>query len=416
MKKKIYLATEKFPYSEDEKPFIQFELAALAKKYDITIMAHANNESAKQNISTSGLPLEIKVVNCEVKLNVIKVIYYFFRYVFDVDGLKEIVEIFKSHKNVLLKLYQSLGFYCRAMENWKSLTKKDLFSKEEEFIYYSFWYTYYTYSMTKHKKIYKNAKVITRAHGFDLYDERYACGRQPFKKIMDAKLDMIIFACDYAKRYYENRMNSLNTERYIVSKIGTKAANVNTNMRNKTDKIIVSCSKVVSLKRVHLIIEALSDWSLEQIEWHHFGDGEEFEKIKKYASERLNENSLIHYYFHGNTHNEDILQFYANNEVMCFITTSSTEGGAPVSIQEAMAYGIPIIGTDVGGITEMIQGNGILLSGDPEPNEIKSAIEYVFLNPDIGKGMGDISKKIWNREYCANVNVQGFLSLVEKLS
>lgn len=415
MKKKLYLSTQTFPFTENEKPYLQSELDALAKKYDVTIIAHANDNIAQQNISTINLPSGINVINCEVKLSVIKVIYYFIKYVFDADGLKEIKEIFKSRQNILLKSYQSLGFYCRAMENWKSLAKKALFDKEEEFIYYSFWYTYYTYSMTKQKHIYKNAKIITRTHGFDLYDERYICGRQPFKKIMDPKLDMIIFACDYAKKYYENKMHSLNTERYYVSKIGTKAANVNIGARKKTGKMIVSCSRVVELKRVHLIIDALSGWSLEQIEWHHFGDGEEFEKIKRYADERLSENSLIHYYFHGSTHNEDILQFYANHEIICFVTTSSTEGGAPVSIQEAMAYGIPIIGTDVGGITEMIKGNGILLSADPESNEIKNAIEYVFLNPEIRKRMGDVSKKIWYREYCADVNVQSFINLIEKL-
>lgn len=414
-KKKLYLLTEEFPYSESEKSFICYELKALAAKYDITIISHVSNEMAERNVSTVDLPSEIKVINCEIKLNIIKVIYYFFRYVSDIDGLKEILDICKSRSNILIKLYQSLGFYCRAMEHWKLLTRRDLLNKEEEFIYYSFWYTYFTYSMTRHKKKYKNAKIITRTHGIDLYDERYVCGRQPFKKIMDTKLDMVIFACDYAKKYYENRMYSLNTERYYVSKIGTGAANVNTSARKRRDKIIVSCSVVVDLKRVHLIIDALSGWSLEQIEWHHFGDGEEFERIKRYAYERLNENPLIRYYFHGYTQNGDILKFYANHEIICFITTSSTEGGAPVSIQEAMAYGIPIIGTDVGGITEMIQGNGILLSAAPEPNEIKNAIEYVFQNPEIRKKMGDASKKIWDREYCADMNVQRFMNLVEKL-
>ena len=414
MKKKLYLATERFPYSEDEKTFIQFELEALARDYDITIIAHANDGIVKQKGVAIDLPPKIRVVNCNIELSKIKIILIFFRYVFDIDGWKEIVEICRSHKNILFKIYQSLGFYARAMEDWRLLSKKNIFDEEQEFIYYSFWYTYYTYSMTKHKAIFKNAKIITRTHGFDLYDERFACGRQPFKKIMDAKLDRIIFACDYAKKYYENKIDSSDTGRYIVSRIGTKAANTNKNVRKKADNVIVSCSRVVDLKRIHLIIDALSDWDIGQIEWHHFGDGEEYEKIQKYAGERLNENSLVRYHFHGNTHNEDVLKFYADNEVMCFITTSETEGGAPVSIQEAMAYGIPIIGTDVGGITEMIQGNGILLKVNPTPGEIRNAIEYIVQNPDIRKRMCEVSVKIWSEEYCAEKNVQRFINFIKE--
>ena len=108
------------------------------------------------------------------------------------------------------------------------------------------------------------------------------------------------------------------------------------------------------------------------------------------------------------------MKFYADNEVLCFITTSETEGGAPVSIQEAMAYGIPIIGTDVGGITEMIQGNGILLKANPTPGEIRNAIEYIMQNPDIRKRMCDASVKIWSEEYCAEKNVQRFVNFIKE--
>ena len=60
-----------------------------------------------------------------------------------------------------------------------------------------------------------------------------------------------------------------------------------------------------------------------------------------------------------------------------FITTSSTEG-LPVSIQEAMAAGIPIIGTNVGGIPEMIDGNGVLLSANPSNKEVAEAILRIY--------------------------------------
>lgn len=414
MKKKLYLSTERFPYRNGEKTFLQSELKALAEEYDITIISHAEGELTVQEIWETDLPLGVTVVNCSIRLNAMKIILYFLRYVFDVDGWKEIIDIYKQHNNFFFMLYQSLGFYIRAMENWRLLSKKKLFDRKQDFIFYSFWYTYYTYSMTKHKRKYKNVKIITRAHGFDLYDERYQCGRQPFKKIMDTKLDKIFFACEYAKDYYIKKMYSLDTERYVVSKIGTQPALTNTDMRSEGN-VIVSCSRVVRLKRIYLIIDALSLWDKNEIVWHHFGGGEEYDAMEQYASRKLSKNIKVRYYFHGDIGNEDILRFYANNNIICFVTTSSTEGGAPVSIQEAMAYGIPIIGTDVGGITEMIHENGILIKSVPTAEEIRNAIEYIYCNPGARKKMCKASLELWEREYCSEKNVHRFVDLVNQM-
>lgn len=45
---------------------------------------------------------------------------------------------------------------------------------------------------------------------------------------------------------------------------------------------IVSCSRVDPIKRVHLIGETMMKWKCDRrIEWHHFGDGAEFDKLKR---------------------------------------------------------------------------------------------------------------------------------------
>lgn len=413
MKKKLYLSTVNFPYSDVGRTFIQSELCELAKKYDVTIIAHADHASAVKEISEMDLPSEVKVVNVSIQLTIMKVIFYFFKYIFDVDGWKEIIDICKQHKKFFFMLYQSIIFYSDAMENWRLLSKKDLFDKNQEFIYYSFWYSSYTYSMTRYKKKYKNIKIITRVHGVDLYDERWQCGRQPFKKIMDERLDKIIFACNYAKNYYENKKYSTDVTRYIVSKIGAQPALAGVAKEKGMHNIIVSCSRIVKLKRLSLIIDSLCVWEHGEIEWHHFGSGEEAKRIEEYAHEKLDGHPLVNYHLHGDTSNENILKFYADHEIMCFVTTSSTEGGVPVSIQEAMAYGIPIIGTDVGGITEAISENGILLKKNPTAEEIKRAIENILMHPDEREKMCKASVEMWSQEYCAEKNAHHFLKLIE---
>ena len=79
-----------------------------------------------------------------------------------------------------------------------------------------------------------------------------------------------------------------------------------------------------------------------------------------------------------------------------------------------MAYGIPIIGTDVGGITEMIQENGILIRSVPTAEEIRNAIAYIYCNPDVRKKMCKASLELWKQEYCAERNVQRFLNFLKE--
>ena len=93
-----------------------------------------------------------------------------------------------------------------------------------------------------------------------------------------------------------------------------------------------------------------------------------------------------------NNHLEDIVSFegWVNGKkkkellewANCFILPSYNEG-LPISILEAMSYGMPIISTPVGGITEVVKDgrNGVIVTpGDKE--QIWQAIKQYINNPD----------------------------------
>ena len=81
-----------------------------------------------------------------------------------------------------------------------------------------------------------------------------------------------------------------------------------------------------------------------------------------------------------------------------------------MSVQEAMAQGIPVIGTDVGGITEMIQGNGILLPRDPDGSEVAAAIgRMMSLDEHEKTAMQKQSRRLWKQEFCIDVSYQELL-------
>ena len=69
------------------------------------------------------------------------------------------------------------------------------------------------------------------------------------------------------------------------------------------------------------------------------------------AKRELGARNDVTYTFKGNTDKKLILYYYRAEQVDVFINTSDSEG-VPVSIMEAMSYGIPCISRIVGSNAE----------------------------------------------------------------
>lgn len=417
MKKNLILATECFPFGKGEKPLIETELDTLIENYNLTIVSHAPQEVVEDKDNRTQFDENVRVVNIDMTMSVMNKIIYSLRFFLDIDGWKEIISILISKKNFFICLYQSLGYYILSMYNWDQMKKRNVIDPNKDTLYYSYWFYYYTYSVTKHRKKYARLKVVTRTHGFDLYDERYKGGRQPFRKQEDKGLDRILFVCETARQYYVSKEYSKDDSRYLVARMGTKVPGFVQNEKVQSENfVLVSCSNLIPLKRIPLIIKALSIWDEKRcIEWHHFGDGEDRDLISETAEKELAKKQNIFYHLHGFTVNSDVMKFYSENRIDCFINVSETEG-CPVSIQEAMSYGIPVIGTDVGGVAELIQGNGMLLNADVTVEEIYSALKHMVMLPDDQITlMRNNSYKLWETLYQSEENAAKLVKVFEEL-
>ncbi len=126
---------------------------------------------------------------------------------------------------------------------------------------------------------------------------------------------------------------------------------------------VMSCSNVIELKRVHLICEALMTITDTPVRWVHFGDGPLLASLKNTAA---NLPGNIKAEFRGRVANHEVITYLMTEPVDIFINVSRHEG-VPVSVMEALSFGVPCAATDVGATAEIVdQSVGHLLSEDVE--------------------------------------------------
>lgn len=404
--RKLYLLTSDFPYGRGEASFIMPELPRLMRKFDVTIISNSLSDE-----QTFFLDKSVKIIHYNRRATLLQKLWDSICYFGSRDAWQELKEIIGSREKIMRRFMESVLFFEEARRFERFLKKNHIIDEKEPAIVYSYWFTYYCLTMTRLFGENPNIKIVTRTHRYDLYDDGYLGGRQPFKKQMDKKIDSVVFIAEHGRRYYLDKYcDGVCTGKYQLFRLGViPIGKAEKETVGRIDQfLLVSCSVIIPRKRVDLIIEALSQINDLNIKWVHFGDGANYEKTMEYAKQKLGNLVNISYEFMGYAETEQIMDFYGKNTVNAFITTTESEG-CPVSVQEAMAYGIPIIGTDVAEIPYMIKGNGILLSADPEPEEVSRAIRYLYGLPQEKTAlMRENSYQMWKENFDGTVNAGKF--------
>ena len=198
-------------------------------------------------------------------------------------------------------------------------------------------------------------------------------------------------------------------DKFALSRLGVNNFN-KTVIIDRNYCLLLSCSNIIPVKRVHLIAEALYKIDNIAIKWVHFGDGLE-RKLVESLIEKLPSNIRVE--LMGRKDNKEIYNYYTENRPDLFINVSSSEG-VPVSIMEAMSFGIPVIATNVGGNSEIVNNqNGCLLNNTPNTTEIAESIIKIINSSSIQIiDMKRHSFETWNNEYNAKKNYSYFLKQI----
>lgn len=403
----LIIFTQTYPsVSSDEQTFIGKELLYLSKRFENIIIV-------PQNLTQERLPLgkNIQVVK-EFSVFYAKEGFWgiIWRSLFSKLLYKEI----RQNITVLFslrKLFRLIKFIGDAeiirswTANWIEINKIDIKTS----LFYSFWFTQTAMGLGLLKYTYPELKVISRAHGYDIDEERYCPSYLPCRLYLLEMTDRLYLASDHAHRYMLKKHPRFSFL-YRTAHLGVEEAGfVNKPSKDNIFRI-VSCSSIIPLKRVNLLAQSIGLAARIrpdlEIEWIHFGDGENRQEV---------EDIIVHFpdnakgKLKGYLPNELIIEHYRNYPVDVFVNLSTSEGGASIAIQEAISCGIPVIATNVGGNPEIVMDkNGILLAADPTIEQIVDSFWFIVDNPEQTQMKRRGSIEIWREMYDAAKNFDTF--------
>lgn len=168
---------------------------------------------------------------------------------------------------------------------------------------------------------------------------------------------------------------------------------------------LVSVGSVCKRKNQISIIKAIDLIRDNSIELTLVGAGESLEECKKYSDSHGLDKQI---HIVGAQNNVDKYLKEAN----CFILASVDEG-LPISAQEAMRESLPLILTDVGGCSELIHKNGMLI--EPTVDSIKKAIEQINTNKQLLITFGAESQKMFRKDFTSSVMRGHYAKLVKEM-
>lgn len=396
--KTLLMLTKFYPFGSGE-AFIENEIEIIAGKFDRVILIACDID--KNVVKCRKLPENVKVIRIDSagKLK-------------DIAGIasvgvssEDLKKEFSLCRNLKEKLFAGY-FESKSRRIYNSIIEQlDIDElRKDDITLYSYWMFVTARVGIMLKRVFGNAVKysFTRAHRYDLYADRNSLSYLPMRVLILHEYDRVYPCSNHGTEYLKTLYNE------YASKIEPALLGTIDNGTNKgsEDGIfrIVSCSRMENVKRVERIIESLSLLGCEKnkVEWTHIGGGSLYDKLKAEADKSL---QGINYVFKGDMPNTEVMEYYRTTPVDLFLNVSSSEG-LPVSIMEAISFGIPVIATDVGGTSEIVidKKNGYLI---PEgfKNEELAGIIKLFLNRDNScDHMRKTAREFWEENFMAIKN------------
>lgn len=400
----LWLFTIRFPFGNGES-YLENELPILAKGFDrvrlFPLMPQGRQRMLPANVGVIHV-LEGDAYHGAGFLDVL----------FDLQRWRHVLHISRAsapdratygeHQRELLSRMRQGLYRERA---FRALMEKSYDPKKV--VLYSYWTSDWATVLGLWKLARPDVHFSTRMMGFDMYDHRAPGNWQMLQAFHIEQVDRVFVIAKAGLEHMRGRFPQV-ADKFQLSYLATTDHGLAPWSPSDTLRI-ASCANLFPIKRVHLLAEAICQLNIP-VEWTHFGDGGERARMEAMVRD-LPPNAKAT--LMGERPNAEVIQWYKTHPIDVFVHTSETEGGAPMALQEAASFGIPLIGADAGGVNEIVTSwTGDLLPHHITPELLAEKLNGYRSSPWYSPQARAGVREFWSQHFNAAVVHQ---RLLEKL-
>lgn len=394
-------------YQREVPPYLISEINFAKKLYDAVyyvtpVLYNDNTDAVKAD------NVHIVQMNKNQKLiSLLRCILMLFRKEFISDFFKALRE-----KKIGKAFFKHLLTEFVCSDSLFRSAKKLIGSDGDSAVVLASWFNVEAYAAALLKKHFPEIRAYSFAHAFEIKPEVNRFVGISLNEFKQSYLNGVYFISQTMRNvYHEATKNSF--EKYAdkerVRYLGSSKSSEGLNPKSTQGFHIVSCASAVKLKRLELILDSLAFADDCGITWTHLGDGPEMTGLRAEAEDLLKNKPGLKIEFPGRLTNAQVHDYYANEPVDLFVSASSSEG-LPVSIMEALSYGIPVLATDAGGTREAVDDSvGRLIPVQITPEDLYNHINaFRKLSDDEITEMRKLAFERWNGRFNLAVNAMEF--------
>lgn len=161
------------------------------------------------------------------------------------------------------------------------------------------------------------------------------------------------------------------------------------------------------LKGINLLVDVWKNIDNEEL--YIIGDGPERDNIKKI----INENKLTNVKMLGFMKREEAFNILKDTKAL--IVPSQWYEGFPMTIVEAFSLGVPVIASDIGNLSSIINNRNGLLFKHNDISELINKIKKMSLNRELNKELNNGAYETYENLYSDKINYKQLLNVYIKL-
>lgn len=241
------------------------------------------------------------------------------------------------------------------------------------------------------------------AHGSDLHRE------QAMLREKVAAAHATVAISDYNRRFILDRVGHEWSHKVNVIHCGVELGAYRRRPVASGPLEIVCVGTLHAVKGQRYLLEACAELETTGIDWrcHLVGDGEDRSALEARAQELGIDKRVV---FHGSRERDRVRALLAEVDIAVAPSVPTADGrreGIPVALIEAAAASLPLVGSRLSGIPELVrdEGNGLLV----EPGDaagLARALIRLAREPHTRARFGAAARRIAEREFDLAANVQ----------